>query len=139
MNYTTYNANNFYIKKDSTFPILKYPLIQKLREEYDITDEMLENCAITFSLLDSESGCYKIANAAGNLVVNEDPAKFPDEEKYTLTYQFKLAQTSHAGRFLGEFVIDFLDEQYSCYKIKLPTTSYINVIISESLTKTTVV
>jgi hypothetical protein len=138
MNYSTFNLNNFFIKKSSTYPLLKFPLTQKLMEQYDITEDMLENCAITFSMLHSDTGLYRIANVAANLVVNNDRNKFPDEEKYTLTYKFTRNNTSKAGNYWAEFCLDFLDEKYQCYKLKLPINGYINVIINDSITKTDV-
>lgn len=137
MNYSTFDINNFFIKKDSTLPELKYPLIQQLREQYDITDDMLENVAVTFSMIDADTGRYRIANVPANLVVNNDRVNFPDEEKYTITYRFKLKQTSKSGRFYGEFKLDFLGE--NCGKITLPTQGQINIIISDGITKTTVI
>ena len=137
MDYSTFQARNFFIKKDSTLPELKYPLIQRIREKYDISDEMLENVAITFSMIDAETGLYRIANAPANLVISNDRPSHPDETQYTLTYRFKLTQTNRAGRFLGEFKIDFLGD--NCGKITLPVEDKINVVISDSITKTTVV
>ena len=75
MDYSTFNINNFFIKKDSTLPVLKYPLTQHTREQYDITDDMLENVAVTFSIIEADSGNYRIANVAGNLVVNNNRPK----------------------------------------------------------------
>jgi len=137
MNYSTFDTNNFFIKKDSTLPELKYPLVQQLREQYDISDSMLENVAVTFSMIDAMTGLYRIANVAGNLVIVNDPAAHPDEEKYTLTYRFKLNDTRKSGRFLGEFKLDALGE--NCGKITLPVNGYINIIISDGITKTTVI
>jgi hypothetical protein len=138
MNYSTFDINNFFIKKDSTLPELKYPLIQKVREQYGITDNMLENVAITFSMIDADTGLYRIANVAADFVVNNDRENYPAEEQYTLVYKFKLKDTKKAGRFLASFVIDFLG-QGDCGKIALPTNGYINVIISDSIVKTTVI
>lgn len=142
MNYSTFDNKNFFIKKDSTLPILKYPLIQQIREKYDITDDMLENVAVTFSMYNIETGIYKIANAPANLVINNDREKYPDDEKYTLTYKFNLNNTKIVGRYYGEFKLDFIKYDGSdggCGKITLPTESYISIIISDSLTKTTVI
>jgi len=130
MDYSTFNINNFFIKKDSTLPLLKLPLTQHMMEQYDITPDMLENVAVTFSMTEANTGLYRIANVAGNLVVNNNRPEYPDEVEYTLTYKFKLSQTRKAGRFLGEFKLDFLGEY--CGKITLPQ-------ISDSNTKTTVV
>jgi len=138
MNYSTFNISNFFIKKDSTLPELKYPLIQQVREKYDISDNMLENAAVTFSMIDAETGLYRIANVGANLVVNNNRPDFPDEVQYTLVYRFKLADTRKAGRFYGEFVVDFIPSgnDGGCGKIKFPV---INIIISDSITKTTVI
>jgi len=137
MDYSTFNLNNFFIKKDSTLPVLKFPLTQHTMEQYDITPDMLENVAVTFSMTEADSGLYRIANVAGNLVVNNNRPDYPDELTYTLTYKFKLSQTRKAGRYLGEFKVDFLGE--NCGKITLPTQNKINIQISDSNTKTTVV
>lgn len=138
MSYSTLDTNNFFIKKDSTLPELKYPLTQKIREMYDISNEMLENVAITFSMIDTDTGLYRIANVAANLVINNDRPDYPDEERYTLTYRFKLKDTKKVGRFLGEFKIDILGQD-NCGSITLPTNGQINIIISDSLTKTTII
>ena len=137
MDYSTFRLNDFFIKKDSTLPELKYPLTQKVREQYDLTDDMLENVAVTFSMMDANTGLYRIANVAANLVISNERPEYPDELQYTLMYKFKLPQTAKAGRFLGEFKVDFLGE--NCGKITLPTNGFINIMISDSLTKTTVV
>ena len=139
MNYSTFDINNFFIKKDSTLPELKYPLIQQVREKYNITDDMLENVAVTFSMTDAQTGLYRIANVSASLVINYDRLGKPSEEKYTFLYKFKLKDTRKAGRYNAEFVIDFLGEQIGCGKIKLPVDGSINVIISDSITKTTVI
>ena len=141
MDYSTFNLNNFFIKKDSTLPELKFPLVQRLREKYDITDEMMENVAVTFSMMDADTGVYRIANVPANLAINTDRPNYPDEIKYTLVYRFTLNDTRKTGRFLGEFVIDFIPSgnEGGCGKIKLPVNGQINIIISDSITKTTLI
>jgi hypothetical protein len=137
-NYSTFDGNNFFIKKNSTLPELKYPLTQWLRERYDLTDSMLENVAVTFSMTDADTGVYHIANVPANLVINRQRPEYPDEVEYTLMYHFKLSQTKKPGRYLGEFKIDFLGDG-QCGKLTLPTEEKIKIIISDSITKTTVV
>jgi hypothetical protein len=139
MDYSTFNLNNFYIKKNSSSPELKFPLTQHIREKYDISDNMLENVGITFSMIDADTGLYRIANVPASLVINNNRPEYPDETKYTLVYKFKLNDTKKVGRFLGEFVVDFLNLEAGCGKINLPVNGYINIIISDSLTKTTVI
>lgn len=134
--YSTYDGRNFFISKNSTFPILKLPLLQSIREQYDITDDMLENVAVTFSMKNIENGVYHIANVPADLSINNNLEEYPDEEKYTLRYKFKLSDTKKTGRFQGEFKLDFLE----CGgKLTLPNNQPINIIITDSITKTTVI
>lgn len=134
-----YNSRpTFFIKKNSTLPKLKFPLTEYLMTRYDITDDMLENCAITFSMIDSDSGVYKIANKAADLVINTDFANNPDEDKYNLVYKFSLSETAKPGVFLGEFKVDFLGEN-QCGKITFPMTDKITIVVQDSTTKTTVI
>jgi hypothetical protein len=129
---------NFFIRQNSTLPDLKYPITQKLMEKYGITENMLENVAVTFSMIDIETGIYKIANVAANIVFSPDRALNPTEEYYTLVYRFNLSETKKIGRYLAEFVIDFLGDG-NCGKIKLPVSEEIIVNISSSITKTSVI
>jgi len=141
MNYSTFDINNFFIKKDSTLPELKYPLTQHVMEQYGITHEMLENVAVTFSMVDAETGNYRVANSPASLVINNDRVNSPSEEQYTLVYRFKPKDTRKSGRFLGEIKLDFLSngDGAGCGKITLPTQGLINIIVSDSLTKTSVI
>jgi len=134
-----YNSRpTFFIKKNSSLPKLKYSLSESMLLRYDITDDMLENCAITFSMQDAETGNYKIANKAADLLVNDDFSENPDDSKYNLVYKFSLNDTSKAGIYLAEFKVDFLGED-TCGKITFPNTEKITVVVQDSLTKTTVI
>jgi hypothetical protein len=132
-----YKHRTIFVKQNSTLPEVKFPISKRTMEKYDITDGMMENVAITFSMRDADTGVYQIANVEGRLrsFDNEDYEQL-DEAKYVLTYRFKLNQTARSGRFLGEFKLDFLGD--SCGKISFPTDHEINIVIQDSLTKTTV-
>lgn len=132
-----YNTNMFFIKKDSTLPELKFGVNQRIMEKYDITADMLDNCAVTFSMIEENSGLYCIANVEAKLVISNDRPLFPDEVTYTLAYAFKKHDTRRAGRFLGEFSINFLGDQ--CGEIKFPTDTQLPITISDSITKTDVI
>jgi hypothetical protein len=134
-----YNSRStFFIKKNSTLPKLKFSLSEYLMLRYDITEAMLENCAVTFSMLDDETGVYKIANKGADLVVNTDFASNPDEDKYTLVYKFSLRDTAKPGIYLGSFMIDFLGEE-QCGKITFPLTEKLTIVVQDNIVKTTVV
>ena len=137
MNYSTFDNDNFFIKKDSTLPDLKYHLTQKILQEYNITDDMLQNVAVTFSMIDADTGLYNIAIVPADIEYIVLRPQYPDNFIYELSYRFKLYQTRKSGRYLGEFKLDFLGE--GCGKLTLPTDGQINIIISDSITKTTVV
>jgi hypothetical protein len=128
---------NFFIKKDSTLPDLEYHLTEDIRKQYDITDDMLENVAVTFSMIDADTGLYRIANVPASIEYKRLRPQYPDNFIYTLIYRFKLHQTSKPGRYLGEFKLDFMGE--GCGKLTLPVDSQINIQISDSITKTTVI
>lgn len=138
MDYSTFTNKTFFIKQNSTLPKLKFALTQHIRENYDITDQMLNNVGVTFSMKNKETGIYQIANVAGDLIINRDRENYPDEEEYTLVYNFRLRDTKKVGRFQGEFKLDFIGEKNGG-KITLPNNEPINIIIGDSLTKTTVI
>ena len=129
---------NFFIKQNSSLPELIFPLTQKIREEYQITDEMLLNVAVTFSMIDAETGLYRIANVPANINYKKLRPQYPDNFIYALSFRFKVPQTRKPGRYVGEFVMDFLGNE-NCGKLKLPVNDVINIIISDSITKTTVI
>ena len=133
---TTFRNNFIFVKQHSTLPEVKFSITQRMREKYDITDEMMENVAVTFSMRDSETGIYHIANDGGKLITTEGEYINLDESKYTLAYRFKEHQTRKAGRYLAEFKVDFFGDY--CGKITFPTDDEINIIIGSSSTKTTV-
>lgn len=126
-----------FIKENSTLPKIKFPLKQWMREKLDITDEMMENVAITFSMIDENTGVYRVANAEANLEILDCVYERLDESKYTLFYTPKLKDTRKAGLYRGEFKLDFLG-QY-CGKITLPTDDTLQIVIGDSITKTTVI
>lgn len=133
-----YNSRpTFFIKKNSTLPKLKYAISEYTMLRYDITDDMLENCAVTFSMQHAETGVYKIANKTADLIVNTDFQENPDDDKYNLVYKFSLNDSSKSGQYIGSFDLDFLGND-QCGKITFPTTGYINIIIQNTIVKTTV-
>jgi hypothetical protein len=126
-----------FIKENSTLPKIKFPLKQWMREKLDITDDMMENVAVTFSMVDESNGVYRVANAEAGLEVLDCVYERLDEAKYTLFYTPKLKDTRKAGLYRGEFKLDFLGD--NCGKITLPTDDTLQIVIGDSITKTTVV
>lgn len=126
----------FFIKQHSTLPDIKFELTQRLREKYDITKDMLDNVAVTFSMIDAETGNYRIANEEASFVVLYDQYERLDDSVYTLVYRLKRKETRKAGKYYGEFKLTFLDEYNNCERIiTLPTDDNIIINIEESITK----
>lgn len=128
---------NFFIKQNSNLPILKFPITQKIMEDYNITDDMMMNVAVTFSMFDEEEQQYIIANKKGDISYREDVYSTPYEEKYTLYYVFDVIDIFKKGRFSGEFKLNFIGDY--CGTFTFPNNDYINIFISESITKTDII
>ena len=135
-----FNDHNIFVKQNSTLPEVKYPLNKDIRERFDITDEMMQNVAVTFSMIDLNTGNFRIANTEAKLIIVdiEEEGEMLDECTYTLAYRFKLKETKRSGVFRGEFKLDFLGDD-QCGKITLPTDDTIQIIIGDSITKTSVI
>lgn len=131
-----FKTKTIFIKQNSSLPEVKYPLSQRIREKYDITDDMMDNVGVTFSMVNADTGIYVVANSEAKLKVIQNTYEKLDEAKYTLSYRLKLSETEKSGRYYGEFKLDFLGEY--CGKITFPTDKAINIIIGDSITKTTV-
>ena len=128
----------FFIKKNSSLPLLIFELSDSILNRYNITDDMLENCAVTFSMINSETGVFKIANVPAKLNIETPNKSFTEFKKYNIYYQFRTKDTNKIGNYEAEFVIDFLG---SCNfgKLKLPVDDKIIVVVSDSITKTDVI
>lgn len=127
---------NLNIKKNSTLSMVKYPLSQELLDKYYITNEMLENCAVTFSMKDADTGIFVIANVNAELLYLPDRPSFPHDTTYSLSYKFKKNQLNKGGVYHGEFAVDFLGD--SCGKIIIPESDFIVINILDTIVKTDV-
>lgn len=125
---------NFFIKKDSTLPTLKISIDQEFLDKYGITEENMNNAAVTFSMFNVDTEEYQIANVAGKITAR-GANELWDKPKYLVEYVFKLWDTATEGNYHGEFKLDFLDVSFPM-KITVPDHEYINISIFDSITKT---
>jgi hypothetical protein len=123
----------YFLKRYSTHPTIKFPLTQVIREKYDITHDMMQNCAVTFSMLNDETGFFKIANVAADLLIIEDEYQFLEEPDYVLQYALERKDTAEVGVFSGEFKLTFLGD--NCGTITFPGSGAIQIIVQQSITK----
>lgn len=103
-------AQNFFIKKNSQLPILQMKLINDGRNEYKKIFEDLENAAITFSMMNTETGRYKVFNQPGLIIPIENEGCIYEQQEYYLGYKFKKSEVNLAGVYKGEFKIDLFSD-----------------------------
>ena len=92
---------------EKVLPILYMMLINDGRHDFHKFHEMIQNAGITFSMVDMETGVYKIANSPAFI------KKIDDEcctEEYEIGYQFIKRQVSTPGTYKGIFTIKFGDD-----------------------------
>ena len=97
----------FYINKDATQPILIMELISDGRNDYKKFHEKIQNSNITFSMTDIITGVKKIANRDA-ITLAKDTTDC-EGEQYYIGYQFRSKDTNVAGKYIGQFKIEFLD------------------------------
>jgi len=98
----------FYIRQGATLPELVMRVNRDNRFSYEKFQQGLENCAITFSMADTETGILKIAKQAGGLIAYQPEAETLENEYY-IYYKFSAKDTNRPGRYKAEFKIDFFD------------------------------
>jgi len=103
-------AQNFFIRKNSQLPILQMKLINDGRNDYKKIFGGLENAAITFSMLNVETGRYKVFNKPGLIIPIENEGCIYDQQEYYLGYKFKKSEINLAGVYKGEFKVDLFDD-----------------------------
>ena len=98
----------FFINKNASLPTLKLELIKDGRNDFHRFFELIQNANIYFTMTDVVTGVKRIAKrkAGTQLVLPESDCV---GEEYYLVYNFSQKETSVAGRYVGQFEIDFLD------------------------------
>lgn len=129
---------DFYIRKDSTLPILVMEQVNFGEGDYESLNNLLSNCAVTFSMVNIDTGVYKIANVEAGVVavpkVHTDKATYPYE--YFLFYEWKEKDVDKVGTYKAEFKINFIDP--TCKSLTVPIMDDLYVHIGETMTKTSV-
>ena len=94
----------WYIKKNATLPILKLQVVKNGRLDYNNFMSLIEQSALFFSMVDTETGVPKITSRPAGFVekTNVDPNADPE---YYLYYQFQNRDTNRVGRYEGQFML----------------------------------
>ena len=117
---------NFYIKKNSTLPVLTIEVVVDSRNSFGNTNEPFSASTVTFNMKDINTDFYYII---GHPVTIKEKYTTEDSplKSYYLEVQFTERQTSKTGSFLSEFVIE---TEY--YTEILPIENEIKVHIIDS-------
>lgn len=115
----------FNINKNATLPILKLALIQDGRNDFSRFYEAIQDANIYFTMTDVITGVKRIAKKETS-VIAVSPESCVGEEYY-LSYQFTTRDTSVAGRYIGQFTIEFLDGSGTLI-VPIRETLYINIL-----------
>lgn len=85
----------FFIRKNSTLPVLEVELIKDSRTDFNYSDSDLSGSTILFSMKDVDTEQYKVLN--GTCII--------DQTKNSIYYKFSKKNTIKTGRYSGEFSI----------------------------------
>jgi hypothetical protein len=95
----------FNIKKNGTLPLLKMQVVDDGRgDEFDSFMSFIESSSIYFSMVDTQTGSYKIhLEPAG--FVEKTQIEPNAKTEYYIYYRFPKKYTNKVGRYEGEFVL----------------------------------
>lgn len=121
----------FHIKKGSTLPTLRMELIEDGRHDYRKFYDSIQNCSITFTMVNIDTNITKVAKAPCYIKLKEDGGCV---EKYVICYDWKERDTKDAGTYKGTFDITFnpikSDEtEYPTGKLIMPIREALSIII----------
>ena len=115
---------NFHINKNATLPIMKLDVINNGKYFNEKIYELLQNADIRFTMTEYDSGKKVIANKPALLL----PKSLEEgNDEYYIGYQFNKKETDKRGRYIGEFIISFLNG-YGDLIVPIKNTLYINVL-----------
>ena len=94
----------FFIKRNATLPLLKMQVVKDGRSDYNKMFDMIEESAIFFSMIDTDTGIPRINTRPAGFVNKKllDPNATPE---YYVYYQFSGNDTSKTGRYEGQFLL----------------------------------
>ena len=93
----------WFIKQNSTLPVLKFQIVKDGRAGYQQLMEDLEVSTIFFTMIDVETGIPKIVSAPCSIV----PLILPEgsSPEYYVYFQFTSRDTNTPGRYQGQVLI----------------------------------
>jgi hypothetical protein len=121
----------FFIRKDSIEPILKMQLVQDGRNDFRDFHKKLANSSIMRSMKDTVTGIPKVVNQSAG-IVSKTPTSLNSDVEYYIYYKWKKRDVRKTGRFEGQFIIYFHDDNT---ELIAPIREDLFINISESFVK----
>lgn len=109
----------FFVRKNSTLPVVEVSFIKDGRSDYNYYDTLLTSNTIYFSMIDVETGVYKVVNGIASY----------SEITKSITYQLTKKNTNKVGRYEIEITINNGSENI---KLPLPQKLFLNITNSFS-------
>lgn len=124
----------FVINRGSVNPVLEMEVIDDGRYSFhkSLINEALQGCEVTFSMVNEETGIFKITRAKANVVEAYDAGC---EEKYILQYKWTEKDTKYCGTYKGWFDIKFSEtlasseKEYPKGTLRVPIEEDLRIII----------
>lgn len=124
----------FFIIRGSVNPVLEMEVIEDGRYSFgrSLINDALQDSTVTFSMINEETGIYKITKAKANIVM----ADMQDcEEHYILQYKWNKRDTSVKGVYNAWFEINFNGNltsngvEYPQGNLKVPIEEPLRIVI----------
>lgn len=124
----------FFIIRGSVNPVLEMEVIDDGRYSFgrSLINDALQDSTVTFSMINEETGIYKITKAKANIVL----ADMQDcEEHYLLQYKWNKRDTSVKGVYNAWFEINFNGNltsngvEYPQGNLKVPIEEPLRIVV----------
>ena len=119
-------AQEFFINKNSTLPLLKMELINDGRTDFNHFYEMIQNSTVTFSMEDASTKVIRVANEPAIVVPKDDVCG----DEYYIVYKWRARDTKYCGKYNGKFKIVF-GEEYGGGTLLVPIQDPLVIYIQE--------
>tara|TARA_R110002110_G_C13228940_1_gene698081 strand:- start:463 stop:843 length:381 start_codon:yes stop_codon:yes gene_type:complete len=121
----------FFIRKESTDPILKMQLVLDGRNDFQDFHTKLANSTIYFSMRDVDTGVLRVVNRRGG-IVSKTSTSINAPTEYYVYYKWADSDVRAEGRFEGQFAIYFHGDNT---KLIAPIRENLYITISDSFVK----
>eukprot|EP01050_Picozoa_sp_SAG11_P000015 SAG11_NODE_1_length_64905_cov_182.268355_15_plen_127_part_00 len=121
----------FFIRKDSTDPILKMQLVLDGRNDFNNFHDKLANSTIYFSMKSVDTGILKVANKQA-YIVSKTPTSPNSPTEYYIYYKWDKNNVNKVGRYEGQFIIYFHTDNT---ELIVPIREDLFITISDSFVK----